>query len=100
LVEQLGLTEPTSTNRGASSPETEEDEDPDPLEVDGEAISPGEDDMEKGVSPSSPPVRELLQGIGVKRRADGSMVIEARPEAASVLADVFEEMAKMLRTVR
>jgi len=100
LVKQLGLTEPTSTNRGASSPGPEEEEDPDPVEADGEAISAGEDDMVKDPSSPSPPVRELLQGIGVKRREDGSMVIEACPEAASVLADVLEGMAKMLRTAR
>jgi len=48
--------------------------------------------------PSS--VRELFHGIQMKQREDGSMVIEAPPRAASMLVDVLEGMAKMLRAAQ
>jgi SNF2 family DNA or RNA helicase len=97
LVEQLGLTGSASVVRGAPSPEPGDDEDPDPVEVDDDTAGTEEDDRLDDVTASSPPVRELFRGLQVKRREDGSMVIDAPPEAASALADVLEGMAKMLR---
>ncbi len=47
--------------------------------------------------PPSRGARELLAGIRVETSPDGSMRIEAPPEAAEVLAGLFEAMAGMLR---
>ena len=51
---------------------------------------------ETSTTPS--PVRELFQGIRVKAREDGSMTIEAEPEAAATLAAMFEGMATLLKS--
>ncbi|MGH7858188.1 MAG: hypothetical protein ACREQY_12765, partial [Candidatus Binatia bacterium] len=47
--------------------------------------------------PSADAVRELFAGVAVRRRDDGSIAIEARPESAQTLVSLFEGMAGLLR---
>jgi SNF2 family DNA or RNA helicase len=50
-------------------------------------------------APSAPraPVRELIQGVQVRHRADGGLQIEADPASAATLASLFEGMAELMR---
>jgi hypothetical protein len=46
-----------------------------------------------------PPVACLFDALRVERGADGSLRIEAPPQAASALASLFDGMARLLSTV-
>jgi hypothetical protein len=47
--------------------------------------------------PSAAAVRELFAGVEIRRRVDGGIAIEARPESAQTLLSLFEGMAGLLR---
>jgi SNF2-related domain/Helicase conserved C-terminal domain len=49
------------------------------------------------VPPSAAAVRELFAGVAVRRRDDGGITIDARPESSQALLSLFEGMASLLR---
>jgi len=49
--------------------------------------------------PAPLPVARLFDALRVERGADGSLRIEAPPEAASALASLFDGMARLLSAV-
>jgi hypothetical protein len=51
------------------------------------------------VALSSAPVAQLFNALRVERGADGSLRIEAPPQAASALAALFDGMARLLSAV-
>jgi hypothetical protein len=51
------------------------------------------------VAQSSAPVAQLFNALRVERGADGSLRIEAPPQAASALASLFDGMARLLSAV-
>jgi hypothetical protein len=51
------------------------------------------------VALSSAPVAQLFNALRVERGADGSLRIEAPPQAASALASLFDGMARLLSAV-
>jgi hypothetical protein len=49
-----------------------------------------------GSQPSAADIQRLVSGLNVQRTANGGLVIEAPPEAASTLAALFSGMAQLL----
>jgi hypothetical protein len=62
-------------------------------------ISVGMPPAPAAVALSSAPVAQLFNALRVERGADGSLRIEAPPEAASALASLFDGMARLLSAV-
>ena len=60
-----------------------------------EMVAAGDESRDRPAE--TPDVRKLFAGVRMKKTRKGGLVIEAEPEAAAVLAAVFEGMAKMLR---
>jgi len=65
------------------------------------------DPADRAPTPAGPPTpamavdfADLFRQVRIQTRPDGSLSIEAPPDAAQSLASVFEEMARMLRTQR
>ena len=49
-------------------------------------------------TPAAAPIQSLFAGLKIEKRKDGSMRIEAAPEAAAGLASLFESLAAALRS--
>ena len=56
------------------------------------------DDRARPASPTIGDVRQLFSRLQIRRRSNGNVVIEAEPEDASVLGDLFEGMAALLQS--